>query len=249
VKIHFLYRSAPGDGKPDKRPDFFNKKNCLISFLNSLETLNDSEIGEVIFINDGDLNPEIMSLMNSVKAGIINLNGIGNSESLKFCYKLIEDKKWENSDLIYFAEDDYLYRKEALRFLANAMIDLEKADYFTLYDHPDRYTRTDDADWGLSKILISRDCHWRTVESTPQTFGVRCSVLKKDLWIHKLGLIGKVPRGREMFRASRGLGKYFFKFPKHTLVSPMPSLCTHMESLFMSRLIDWESISDQLKSD
>ncbi len=249
MKIHFIYRSAPNDGKADKRPSYFNKKLCLNSFLNSLTKVEESLKGEVIFINDGELNNELISLMDSVATEKIILNSVGNSESLRFCYKLIDEKDWDSDDVIYFAEDDYLYQDHAFEYLASAIKELPDVDYFTLYDHPDRYTRSDDANWGLSKIFVTINCHWRTVESTCQTYCVRVSVLKKDLWIHKLGLLGKIPRGREMFRASSGLGKYFLKFPKHKIVSPMPSLCTHMETAFMSRCVNWEAIADQLEVD
>ena len=244
VRINFIYRASPGHSKKESRPDYFDKKNCLVSFLKSVSKLPSNNCGTLIFLNDGDIENSLLALMNSVDSEIINLSGVGNSESLRYAHSLVLTRDWDDGDLIYFAEDDYLYRKEALQYLLNASVDINEADYFTLYDHPDRYTRKDDVRNGLSKVYINRDCHWRTVESTPQSFGVRIKAFKRDAWIHKLGTMFNTPRGREMFRAVQGIGKYRWKFPKHMLISPIPSLATHMETEFLSKNIDWQEVND-----
>lgn len=243
MKLHVIYRSAPGDSKSDKRPIYFNKTNCLISFLSSYKKLQEGNRGDLIFLNDGEVSKEQNKLMNSVKSEIINLGGVGNSSSLKSAYGFLESKSWDDDDMVYFAEDDYLYKEEAFPYLINAIYDIDKADYFSLYDHPDRYTRVDDVDSGKGRVFISRNSHWRTIESTCQTYGVFVGILKKDLWIHKIGTLGNTPQGREMFRASQGIGKYFLKFPKRVLVSPIPSLCSHMESEFLAKNVDWEQVN------
>ncbi len=249
MKIHFIYRAAPGDSKSDKRPAYFDKLTCLNSFINSFEKLDASNKGDLIFLNDGEIHQEWLErMLQCSDAEVINLGGVGNSLSLKEAYKIFFKKNWDDGDVIYFCEDDYLHLPEAFEFLINAVKDIPQAEYFTLYDHLDRYTRNDDADGGRSKIYVSRDCHWRTVESGCQTYGVRIRALKKDIWIHKLGLVGKIPRGREMFRAVQGLGKYFFRYPKRKMVSPIPALCTHMETEFLSPNIDWEEYNTKLKS-
>lgn len=245
MKINFIYRSAPGNSKKHTRPEYFDKAACLKSFISAYNNVPDANKGDVIFLNDGELDSDIRSLMDSMEAEIIQLGGIGNSSSLRYAHNIGMTKEWEEQDLIYFAEDDYIYMENAFAYLLNAADDLADGHYFTLYDHPDRYTRKDDVNDGYSKVFVSRDCHWRTVESTCQTYGARIRSFRKDSWIHRLGTSLNTPRGREMFRAVQGIGKYFWKFPKHKVLSPMPSLCTHMETEFLAKNVDWEATSNK----
>ncbi|WP_428235437.1 hypothetical protein [Gracilimonas sp.] len=245
MKIHFIYRSAPGDSKSEARPVYFDKKHCLISFIHSVQALPDKNRGDLIFLNDGNIDSSIIEIMETVNSSIETLEGVGNSPSLRFAHHLVLKSNWPEEDLVYFAEDDYLYRNEAFQYMLHAAEDISEAHYFTLYDHPDRYTRNDDVNDGLSKILKSRDLHWRTVESTCQSYGVRLQSFKKDWWIHKIGTSLGTPRGREMFRAVQGIGKYFWKYPKHPVISPIPSYATHMEKKFMAANIDWARVAQK----
>lgn len=245
MKVNFIYRSVPGDSKSAVRPDYFDKKHCLISFIHAVKSLPEENRGELIFLNDGDIDASIKEIMGSVNSTIETLGGIGNSRSLRFAHEKAVIQSWLEEDLVYFAEDDYLYRVEAFLALIHAAEDISEAHYFTLYDHPDRYERNDDINGGKSKIYISRDLHWRTVESTCQSYGARLKSFKKDAWIHKLGTSLNTPRGREMFRAVQGIGKYFWKFPKHPVISPMPSYATHMEKKFMAKNVDWEKVNQK----
>lgn len=243
MRINFIYRSAPGDSKKDVRPDFFEKINCLKSFLLAYKALPQEHKGELIFVNDGKIQSEMLELMKDSGGHLETLPGLGNSASLRFAHKLVKNSGWDSDDVTYFAEDDYLYKKEAFVTLLHAVIDIPEASYFSLYDHPDRYTRDDDVRNGLAKVYISRDLHWRSAESTCQTYGARVTAFKKDSWIHKFGTSLKIPRGREMFRAVQGLGKYIWKLPKHILITPMPSQATHMESEFLAKNVDWEKVN------
>ena len=246
MNIHFIYRSAPGSSKKETRPSYFDKVSCLKSFLKAVDYVDSEMRGDLIFLNDGELDSSIMEIMNSSKSELIQLGGIGNSSSLRAAHELARTRNWDSSDIIYFAEDDYMYKEEAFAFLLGAASAIKEGHYFTLYDHPDRYTRSDDVNNGYSKIYVSPDCHWRTVESTCQTYGVRIKSFKKDQWIHKLGTSLNTPRGREMFRAVQGIGKYFWKFPKHKVISPMPSLCTHMETQLLANNVNWEKVTNSI---
>lgn len=154
---------------------------------------------------------------------------------------------WPDSDFIYFSEDDYFYLPNAFSKMADAVDNIASADYFSLYDHPDRYRRKDDADGGKANIFVTNDHHWRTCESTCQTYGVRLGVLRRDFWIMKFAMLPKnTPRGREMFRAIQGLGKYFWKRPKHTLITPIPSLATHATIKAKAPVIDWDEMLNNI---
>jgi len=129
--------------------------------------------------------------------------------------------------VIYFIEDDYLHRPGWLEVLLEG---IELADYATLYDHKDKYFLYPDL---VSRIFVSRSCHWRTVPSTTNTFAMRCKTLMRDLEIHRRFSAGrKISADHEKFCHLQTLGTM--------LVSPMPGWATHAEPEFASPCIDWE---------
>lgn len=247
MRLHVIYRLAPGDGKKAYRPPYFSKENCLKSFQVAYAQLDDSFKGDLVYLLDGELPDHFASMFKKNDCEIVQLGGKGNSASLSYAHKLALENSWSETDVIYFAEDDYLYVPEAFKELVSAFGAFE-SDYITLYDHPDRYTRVDDDPIRNRLDGYNENRFWRSVESTCQTFGVRKSVLKKDKWIHKLARVGNYPKGREMFRAIQGIGKYSLKYPKRSLIGPVPTLCTHMETQFLAYGVDWAKVSEEAES-
>jgi len=243
MKLHIIYRSVGPDGKNHIRPKYFNKTVGLKSFLRAVNYVR-SEIGDIIFMNDGEMPDDRVEIMESA-GNVIPLPGLGNSGSFRAAFNVVKEIGWDDDDIIYFAEDDYLYKESSLSLLIEAAENIKKADYFTLYDHPDRYIRTDDAR-KTEHVFFSGNTHWRSVESTCISFGARVGALKKDLWIFKIGTMRPIPKDRHIFRAVQGIGQYFFLFPKRILISPMPSLCCHMEKDLLAKGVDWELISKGL---
>lgn len=235
-RLHIFYRSTGGDNKKN-RPPYYSKMLCLRSFLRAFERVRDR--ADITFVNDGPMPDDRLDVMKQY-GKIVSFPGLGNSpsyrETLAMAIKLPGDS------LVYFAEDDYLYTAAALEKLLAAFDELPKVDYVTLYDHMDRYIRTDDSRRGYSRVYIAGGLHWRTVESTCMTFGARVNRLAGDAWIHRLGTIPKTPRDRTIWRCSQGEKGFFWKFPKRTLIGPIPSLATHMDPEGLSPNVDWEAV-------
>lgn len=235
-----LYRST-GDEKKEGRPVFFAKLLCLHSLLQSVQYVQPP--ANIVFINDGHMPNDRLWIMQS-HGKIVSLEGIGNSQS----YRVALDMALQLPDdqIVYFAEDDYLYTPSAFTQMLDLFRDLPVINYVTPYDHPDRYTRTDDARGGFSRVYIAGGMHFRTVESTCMTYGARVKSLRSDAWIHRLFTKFNTPRDRGMWRMILGLKQYGLKFPKRTLVGPIPSLATHMVSTLMAPNVDWQAVSSEV---
>ncbi len=238
--LHIFYRSTGGDNKKN-RPPYYSKMLCLMSFLRAFERVRGR--AEITFVNDGPMPDDRLVIMERY-GKIVSFPGLGNSpsyrETLALAVALPPDS------LVYFAEDDYLYTPQALEKLLAAFDEIPAAEYVTLFDHMDRYTRSDDSRRGYSRLYLAGGLHWRTVESTCMTFGARVRTLRSDAWIHRLGTVPKTPRDRTIWRCTQGEKEFFWKFPKRTLVGPIPSLATHMDPEGLAPNVDWEEVAREI---
>lgn len=241
---HFIYRSTWKDGKK-KRPDGFSKSLSLYSFIRSLENVTTPKT--VTFFNDGDMPEDRLALMRTYGTEVIQTGGIGNSASYNAVLDYVKKANWDGNDLVVFQEDDYLFTESALVKLIEVASIVGDVDYFTLYDHPDRYIRTDDKGLSRTRIYWAGDHHWRIVESTCMSFASRFHIILQDMWIHRLFSKMQYPRDRKMWYCVQGLGVFAWKWTKHRLISPIRSLSTHMESEFLAPGIDWAQELDTLK--
>lgn len=237
--LYILYRSTGGDNRKN-RPPYYSKMLCLQSFLRAFEHVRDR--ASVTFINDGPMPEDRLAIME--KWGkVVPFPGLGNSPSYRRTLAMVDELP--DDSLVYFAEDDYLYTEEAFVKLLAAFDSLPEIDYVTLFDHMDRYIRNDDSRRGYSRVYVAGGLHWRTVESTCMTFGARTARLKQDAWIHRLGTVPGTPRDRIIWRCTQGEKWFFWKFPKRTLIGPIPSLATHMDPEGLAPNVDWERVAEE----
>lgn len=237
-RVTFFYRSTGPDRFP-RRPEYFDKLNCLRSFLLAFRHV--APRAAVVFLNDGPVPEEREGLMRRF-GSVILLPGIGNSPSFRRC--VASALALNDGELAYFAEDDYLYVESAFARMLDVFDTIPRADYVTLFDHKDRYTRRDDARGGYSRLFVAAGQHWRTVESTCMTFGARVRRLRSDAWVLKLGTVPRRrPKDRLMWRLLQGQHLFTWKYPKRMLLGPVPSLATHMDTAGLAPLVDWAAVS------
>jgi hypothetical protein len=247
VRLRVLYRST-GPGNRKTRPPFFDKAICLASFLRSVQTLEGTEI---LFLNDGPIPaPRLDIMMNSGR--VVTLPGVGNSASYRVAVSMATRSELADEDFVFLAEDDYLYLPDAFQTLLTAVRALPSVMYFSLYDHVDRYRRSDDANKGLSKIFVVGARHWRTVESTCMTYLARLGALRRDSWIHQAGSRNISPRDRMIWRAVQRIGGFrvlprHLDRPPHRLISPLPALATHVEDGQLAPVIDWVRVAEETR--
>ena len=169
------------------------------------------------------------------------------------------------AELVYFAEDDYLYLPGALETAVAFMRRHPEADFSTPYDHPDYHAKYVHRLRGQN---FEEDNHrWRTVASTCLTFMARHQSLLETRTIFAtyarknsdLGLWLALTKTRAVnpwcilrsagdglfFPASHALAwrhawRNILFGPRRQLWAPMPSLATHLDSNGLAPGVNWE---------
>jgi hypothetical protein len=246
-QLHIIYRSVGGDHRKG-RPLYFSKMLCLRSMLRSISRMEDRP--QITFVNDGPMPEDRLEVMGRW-GEVVSLPGLGNSPSYREALKMATAV---SEPLMYMAEDDYLYTEDAFPKMMRAFEELPDVDYITLFDHLDRYRRRDDARRGYSRLLLAAGHHWRTIDSTCMTFGARVAALRSDAWIHWIGTTRRIttvpkdmPRDRTIWRITQGQKGFLWKFPKRTLIGPVPSLAAHMDPQAMAPNVDWEQVAGEVE--
>ena len=124
----------------------------------------------------------------------VTLTDYGNAGSLKHAIKLAIEECHED-ELVYFCEDDYLHLGMSPTLLEEG---IKRADYVTLYDHPDKYTAQYNGG-EFSKVIKTNSSHWRYTISTCMTFGTKIKTLKEDLDIWEKHIDGDHPHDHFIF--------------------------------------------------
>jgi hypothetical protein len=185
VELHVVCRSVGSENRKN-RPAYYDKTTSLASLLRAAE--NSGVPTELVFVNDGPIPAGRLALMASA-GELMHVACGSNRASLRRVLKLPRERGWPAGDLVWFAEDDYLYTADALASVAKAAQELVDADYFALYGEL-RYDR--DAVRGAptfvsnlrsagdrDAVALGRSRWYRTV-STTSTFGARVRTLVAD---------------------------------------------------------------------
>ena len=206
----------------------------------------------------------VQSLFPDVPMELIPLGGEGNGRTFRRQVDLLSAQT--AADLVYFAEDDYLYLPRALERMVHFLRRHPEADFATGYDHADFHSKFVHRFRGAESV--EDDCRWRTVASTCLTFMARRPVLAESAAVFKaypqnsdLGLWLALTKRRVgnpwSWVRSLGDGVYFsashalawrhawrqILFGKRrTLWAPAPALITHMENSGLAPGVDWQGI-------
>jgi len=128
------------------------------------------------------------------------ITSLGNARSFNYLINR-ELPLLADNDLVYFAEDDYLYTDNANKIFEEGV---NYFDYVTLYDHPDKYgiyplSINPLVPKGLfsesTQIFKGHHALWRTTNSTTMSFGCYAKTIKKDLYVWNFfSRVSKIPR-------------------------------------------------------
>jgi hypothetical protein len=189
VRLHVIYRSTDRENLKG-RPAYYSKQASLLSFLRAHEAC--AEAGELVFLNNGPIASERLAVMQA--AGTVEAHGdLELHESYWAALRLVEERPWSPGDLVYFGEDDYLYRRDALASLVEAARVLPDAAYLAPYAtvgrempngeplHPGlrRPPDTHRPPWHIGAY------EWRPATSHTSSFAVRAGALRADLRLHR----------------------------------------------------------------
>lgn len=230
-KIQVLMRQcyySPNTAIPNrKRPEWFDKSKVFENFKRTI----DHDLADYKIIYDERYGPINQTfLVDEPNVEIINCGQ--ESSSFSRTLDIATGMGLPDETIVYFLEDDYLHRPGWCKILLEAF---ELAtDYVSLYDHLDKYTDSGYSNL-VSKVMVSKSVHWRTVPSTCNTYAARLSMLKSDYAIHK-HFSDASPDGVSMdhskFCHLGNMGR--------RLITPMPGYSTHCD-LLQSPTVEWQN--------
>ena len=202
------------------------KEVCLMNFCKAF--------AEVIFSGfsptDEEYVPPIMVLADNCERKTIKMiketgmpvttTSEGNAGSLRKAIEIALE--YDDDELVYFCEDDYLHLGSAPKILEEG---IKRADYVTLYDHPDKYTRNYNGG-EFSKVIKTASSHWRYTASTCMTFGTKVGKLRedKDIWFDDEMTGEFVPHDHHIFGKLNEKGR--------RLAVAIPGVACHVDLTF-----------------
>ena len=169
-------------------------------------------------------NPAIEKNMRATMASILTSFNIAKEKS---------------NDLVYFVEDDYIHKKEAIIEMVSTYekiaTELNRELFLCPVDYPYLYKKLDN-----SNILIGNNYHWRTINESLLTFLTSKDLINK-YW-NELLLMAE----NEHSPFETPLHKIY---EKELCLSPIPSLamhCTNINSIFgLSPNMNWKKLWDE----
>jgi hypothetical protein len=193
---------------------------------------------------------------------LIPLQGVGNQRTFMKQIDILLGQ--EDSDFVYFAEDDYFYLPGQFRCMIDFLVAHEDVHFASPYDHLDCYTLELHRQPKWLKVHGGR--HWRTAASTCLTFLTRRGTLRKtqaifrgykrrsfdcSMWLsltkrrvfNPFFLCRQLVR--EPFFCKIILKSWLYSWRqilfgrKWALWVPIPGIATHLDSHALSPTIDW----------
>ena len=244
---------------------------CLKSFKESLGTLKVK-----IWVLLDNCPKEYESLFKNYfdqdNLVIMNLDAIGNRATFNLQIEILSHQN--DSELVYFAEDDYVYLPNQFIKMIKFFKQNRDVDFLTPYDHPDYYYHQ--LHRYKSTIKASAFHHWRTIATTTCTFLTsKTNLLKttkvlrlyspKDVGdnvifhiLTKIGVVNPIVLFRSLFkrflfihylRIWRYGWKYVLFGKKRKLWCPIPSIGTHIVKEDLAPTIKWDEIFKKLSND
>lgn len=233
--MQILYRIS-SNSYEKARLSSATKENCLDNFIDNVVTERD----EMTIIAD-NVDRQLMEFIKSRTRKNINVSehNLG-SNGASFRLQLDLAASFADQEIILLQEDDYLYKPAEWPYQEkttyNELLEeaLEKSDYASLYDHPDKYMApavggnkyiSDDGTENTGIFLTSHS-HWKYTNSTTCTFASKSKTIRSDMKIWKQFCQGDHPYDFQAFIALSLKGR--------KLASPIPGKATHCDSKFIS---------------
>jgi hypothetical protein len=240
---------------------------CLKSFKDSLNGLH----VRIWAILDG-CPPEYADLFtkyfDAKDLTLLRLNGVGNQATFHRQIEILLNQ--QDSDVVYFAEDDYFYLPGQFRCMIGFLSEHKDADFVSPYDHLDYYTM--DLHREPKSVRVHSGKHWMTASSTCLTFLTSRDTLQKtkvafhnykrrsldcSLWLsltkhrvfNPLFFIRHLVRERISSRIVLKSWLYCWRqilFGKSwKLWVPIKAVATHLDVNALSPNVDWQTLLEE----
>lgn len=207
------------------------QRRCTRSLVESMnyakELFLDSEFELVVYDDHSD-SSAVQELKNNLniatfKTQFIELDTHGIMPSILKCYEHGRDF---GKEIVYFAQDDYLYDTTAIYDMMMTLVDTSnKLNNFTcIYPYDDPYKYTPENTVVQSHIIQCQGRHWRTQIMTASCFMTHHKIIK-DNW-DLFEAMGKHPVTTDM--EDKTINQ-LFRSRGYYLFTPIPSLALHMQ--------------------
>ena len=224
-----IYRISDA-GYSKVKPEYINNENCL---KNAVDVFKDADW---LVIADNVSQETGTMIQKYIPKSDIHY-ALKGSGAETFNLALDTALTYDDEEIIYFIENDYIHKPESLKVLEEG-INLG-ASFVTLYDHPDKYL---DPSRGGNKycqgsaedtrVYLTQSTHWKITNSTTMTFAAKVKTLREVEPILRKHTTGTYPRDFDMFLELRE--------NNHILISTIPGYSTHGETAWLTPLIDWK---------
>jgi hypothetical protein len=191
--LHGIYRST-GKVNAKPRPAGFSKLGSLESFIGAWEAAGPAT-GDLLFLNDGPVPAAQLERMQA--AGRVIVRSASDAMgAYVVAMELALEQGWPDGDLVYFGEDDYLYRPETFAALATAAQALPRVEHFAPYatiahTMPNGEPLHD----GLRRPRLDGEAlatiagvTWHHATSHTVSYAIRVGALRADRSLHLLAL-------------------------------------------------------------
>ena len=209
------------------KPDYINNENCLKNFVSIFNNQN-------LYIIADNCSKETMNMITKYVhlPNIVNVS-IGHGAGT-FNLALDMALKWEDDEIVYFVENDYVHLPNSAQMLEEGF--KLGAPYVTLYLHPDKFMtplqggnpEVDNDGGYTTKIFRGETQLFGMFNSTTMTFAAKVKTLKEDEYILRKYTSGTHPNDFPMFLELRDNGK--------ALLCPLNTFSTHGETQWLAPL-------------
>jgi len=229
--MRIIYRISDS-GYNKVKPDYINNEKCLKNASEELE-------GAIFHIIADGISPDTDNMVRKylTRDSIIHVKK-GNGAAT-FNIALDKALTYDDDEIIYFLENDYLHKPGSLKVLKEGLS--IGASFVSLYDHPDKYIEPDKGgnpycEGGAedTRVYLTNSCHWKITNSTTMTFAAKVSTLKRTEKILRKWTSGTHPDDFQMFLDLRSQNEL--------LITSIPGYSTHGETSYLSPLTDWNKI-------
>jgi hypothetical protein len=228
--MKIIYRISD-KGYNKLKPNYINNESCLKNFCSVFFNYKDN----IHIIADNCSESTLGIIQKYINPSNIEKVSIGHGAGT---FNLALDKalKWDDDEIVYFVENDYLHKPGSDKILKEGF-DLG-ASFISLYDHPDKYRGPNQGgnpycEGGAedTRVYLTNSTHWKITNSTTMTFASKISTLKRTESIIKKYTQTPYPEDFKMFLNLRE--------ENELLISPLPGYSTHGETLWLSPLTNW----------
>ena len=265
------YRVYPVVSKPARSLPFGDDKYLLseVCFRSFKESLGDLRAKVWVLLDS--CPPEYEELfrryLDPEDLVVVRLEGAGNGATFARQIDILLEQS--DSDVIYFAEDDYFYLPCQFQEMMDFLSTQDDVDFVSPYDHPDCYKL--DLHRGPKWLRTSGSHHWRTAASTCLTFLTRKEALAQHasvfrsyargnydcaLWLSltKRRVFNPVAFARYLLQGSywKILAKAWLYGWRQILFGrrvklwvPVPGIATHLDANALSPNVDWIALVEQ----